>query len=203
MEKEIWKSYHDFENYEFSNYGRFKNTLTGKLMKNSIDDRGYIATQLFSKSQQKRIRVKLHRIVALLFLDSPLNEEKNTVNHINGVKTDNHFSNLEWNTNQENIQHSIDTGLRKRSPIQKLNEDNVRTIRNLFNDTDINLNQLSKMYDISNANTLSVLKYKSWFNVDIEKKYEYSINKLNGVDLWNFYKGKRNCQNIPLSNFLK
>jgi hypothetical protein len=202
MEKEIWKSHPDFENYEFSNYGNFRNVITGKIMKNTLSY-GYVMTFLYSKSKQKRIRVRLHRIVAQLFLDPPLNEEQVTVNHIDGVKNNNHYTNLEWTTNQENIQHSIDTRLRKRSPRQKLNEDNVRTIRNLFNDTDINLTHLSKMYDMSDACILGVLKYKSWFNVDIEKKYEYNINKLTGVDLWNFYKGKQNCQNMPLSNFLK
>ena len=202
MEKEIWKQHSDFRDFEFSNHGNFRNVKTGKIMKNSLDG-GYVVTFLYCYSKQKRVRVRIHRIIAELFLEKSQNPNKNHVNHIDGVKNNNLFTNLEWTTNQENIQHSIDTGLRKRSSRQKLNEDKVRTIRNLFNDTDINLTQLSKMYDMSDASILRVLKYKTWFNVDIEKKYEYNINKLTGVDLFNFYKKKQNCQNMPLSNFLR
>lgn len=182
MEKEIWKSYPDFENYEFSNYGNFRNTLTGKVMKNSINDKGYISTQLFSKSKQKRIRVTLHRMVALLFLDSPLNEEQVTVNHINGIKNDNYYTNLEWTTNQENIQHSIDTGLRKRSWAQKLNEDDVKECRRLFEETDMGIGGLAKIYNIDPSSVSAILKYKTWFNVDPEKKYSYKINQKNNEE---------------------
>jgi uncharacterized protein (DUF433 family) len=35
------------------------------------------------------------------------------VNHIDGVKLNNHYTNLEWATSSENIQHSFDTGLNR------------------------------------------------------------------------------------------
>ena len=52
---------------------------------------------------------RLHRIVAQTFIENPENKEQ--VNHIDGNKTNNAVSNLEWVTNQENQIHKFKTGL--------------------------------------------------------------------------------------------
>ena len=54
--------------------------------------------------------VTIHRLVALTFLPNP--DNKRTVNHKDGNKLNNHVSNLEWATYQENNKHAISTGLR-------------------------------------------------------------------------------------------
>jgi len=57
------------------------------------------------KKQVKQFLV--HRLVLLTFIGpSPL-----IVNHIDGDKTNNHLSNLEYVTYQENTNHAIATGL--------------------------------------------------------------------------------------------
>lgn len=63
--------------------------------------------------------VKTHRLVAAAFLGaSPF--EGAQVNHIDGVKSNNCVSNLEWCTAKENKQHAWDTGITKHAPSQTL-----------------------------------------------------------------------------------
>ena len=58
-------------------------------------------------------RVAVHRLVCMAFNGMPT-EDKPWVNHKDGNKANNHFSNLEWTSISQNIQHAHDTGLVKK-----------------------------------------------------------------------------------------
>lgn len=69
----------------------------------------------FDNVGYKRIKLKgrgvlVHRIVA----DAFIGPSDLQVNHKDGVKTNNHWKNLEYATNQQNVQHAYDTGLNGR-----------------------------------------------------------------------------------------
>ena len=59
-----------------------------------------------------------HQLVALKYL--PNTENKRCVNHKDGNKKNNHISNLEWCTHQENTDHAILSGLQ--SPYKSLSK---------------------------------------------------------------------------------
>ena len=75
----------------------------GKLVENKIDPSGYVRVTIGGK------RKRLHRWMAEAFLPNP--ENKKCVNHIDGNKTNNHVSNLEWSTHKENNDHAVEMGL--------------------------------------------------------------------------------------------
>jgi len=76
-----------------------------------------------SKGYYEYNKNKIHKLVAKTFIENN-DIEKDKVNHKNGDTLDNRVENLEWVTNQENVQHAYDTGLNpnKRQIIQYDNE---------------------------------------------------------------------------------
>lgn len=96
------------DNYEVSNTGKVRNKSNGRLLKGN-HTKGYRYVVLSGKGYQKC--PKVHRLVAEAFIPNPDNHI--CINHIDGVKTNNHVSNLEWCTYQHNSLHSFRLGLQK------------------------------------------------------------------------------------------
>lgn len=94
---EIWKQFLD--GYYISNYGRIKSQKRCEpiIMKLITCRKGYLKTTIQRKTY------KCHRLVALYFLETPLNEEQFQVDHIDRNKQNNHYTNLRWVSNRENM----------------------------------------------------------------------------------------------------
>lgn len=100
---EIWKDIIGYEGlYFISESGKIKNKR-GVLRKIQVGKTGYCRVILKKKNKPKQHFV--HRLVACAFLEN--NENKKTVNHKNGIKSDNNLSNLEWATHSENCTHKF------------------------------------------------------------------------------------------------
>lgn len=104
--------------YSVSNSGEIINNRTQHILKACTDRDGYkyvfINAYPGKKHQKSRF---IHRLVAVSFIDNM--ENKSTVNHIDGDKSNNDVSNLEWATMQEQTLHAIDLGLREVNYIKK------------------------------------------------------------------------------------
>lgn len=126
--KEYWKNIKGYEElYQVSNNGYIKSlkriSWNGKgyhekkemILKIQFDGRKYPQVTLSINGKIKTFRI--HNLVANAFIPNPLN--KRTINHIDGNKSNNHISNLEWNTYSENNQHAYDTGLKNMRGMNK------------------------------------------------------------------------------------
>jgi len=163
---ESWKRIKNYEDYSVSNYGRIRNDKTGRILKPGKNSCGYFLVVLCKNGIVKTHTI--HRLVANAFIPNP--ENKFTVNHIDGCKTNNHADNLEWNTYSENIQHGYDTGLQKaikgsKHVNSKLSENQVLEIRHLYTTGEYTYRELGKMFGVNYVHIGDIINRKKWKHI--------------------------------------
>ncbi len=100
---EEWKDIDGYEPYEVSNMGNVRRC--NKILKGRPTKNGYIVVCLSKDRTYKNKYV--HRLVASNFID----KTNLVVNHIDGDKSNNKVSNLEWTTYSKNTIHAYNNGL--------------------------------------------------------------------------------------------
>ncbi len=167
---EEWKDIKGFEGYQISNYGRVKslnyrrcgNTKLLKKIINNFKDNYHVVN--LSKNG-KHVLSRVHRLVATAFIPNPNN--KPYVNHLDGCKTNNHISNLEWCTSSENAQHAYNAGL-KIAPMGENHVNNILTekqvleIREKYVPRKYSTRMLAKEYGVHQSTIYQIIKRRMW-----------------------------------------
>lgn len=114
----------------------------------------------------KTKRFLIHRLVALAFIDNPLNKPQ--VNHIDGNPSNNDMDNLEWCTQSENMKHAFRTGLQTPNITNaKLTKKNIFEIFEMRK-LGLTHKEISLNFDVNRKCIGDVLNKKTWTNTTKE-----------------------------------
>jgi hypothetical protein len=98
--------------YLISTYGRVYSKHSNKFLTPFNINSGYQSVHLADDNGNTK-NVTVHRLMAYTFGNPPINFEDLDVNHIDGDKTHNTYTNVEWVTKSENMRHAVDNNLAK------------------------------------------------------------------------------------------
>jgi hypothetical protein len=175
--------------YQISTLGRVKslprkeNHFKERILTTRLDKGGYPITYL--KYMGKGKILKLHVEIAKAFIPNPNNLK--VINHIDGNKNNYKISNLEWVTQQENVNHAKKMGLyasKERNPSAKLNDNIVKEIREFYKNNDCTYTDLIKKYKVCFTTISKVILNKSW----IDNNYYPISKKINNGEKNSFSK---------------
>lgn len=114
--------------------------------------------------------VRVHRLVAYLYCQNP--SGYNVVNHIDGNKSNNHYTNLEWCTAEHNEKHSLDTGLKPQGESHYLATFTEAQLRECLNNSNFSptmrfkdFKQILKPLNITTDQARHLFDGSSWYSV--------------------------------------
>jgi hypothetical protein len=160
MPEAFWKPVPEYSEYEVSSDGEvrcldFLQKGYTKVLKQRLRDR-YLSVALRKEAHS------VHRLVAAAFL-GPANGRQ--VNHIDGDRTNNRPSNLEYCTASENMKHCFRIGLQsnkgERHSQSKLSENDIRLIRASHEPQ----GALAKRFNVRQSQISRIKRYVAWSHI--------------------------------------
>jgi hypothetical protein len=160
---EIFRIIDGFERYRIGNHGSVFSTIRERFLKWCFVPKGYPYVPLMATGASDRKNVFIHILVARSFIENPDNLP--TVNHINGIKNDNHWENLEWASYGRQREHALSTGLSKNFGethyASVLTWDDVDEIRRLAAAGMRHCN-IARNFGCTHQNIYQIVNMKSW-----------------------------------------
>lgn len=152
------KKIKDYPNYHIRNDG-FVIMKNNKIKATSTTNKGYERITLSNNGKKKTFSI--HRLVAIAFIPNPNNLPE--VNHIDGNKMNNNYTNLEWISSKDNIKHSFINRLSnykgERNGRSKLSNTIIQQIRLDFSKGE-KRKKLAIKYNISYSHIVSIISNK-------------------------------------------
>ena len=130
------------------------------------DKKGYLCVGLQSPENQQRTW-KIHRLIAMTFIEDF--DTSLQVNHKDGIKINNHLTNLEMVSPLENILHAVKHGLIKNhgedGESAKISNYQAEEIRKIYRTGYVSQRQLAEEYEVDQSTIWAIVNYRTFKNV--------------------------------------
>lgn len=162
-----WRKMREIKGYEglymISKNGRIFGLKRRKWLSVCTNNKGYVIAVLCKDGKAKSFYC--HRLVALTFIPNPKNKPQ--VNHIDGDKTNNIVTNLEWCTSSENIKHASDTGLMSYGEDNGNSSLTNKQVRIILHSVSLGCKKkdLCGIFNVSYTSILRITNNHSWKNI--------------------------------------
>jgi len=165
--KRRWRPVDGFPDYEVSDHGdlrlsRFVKGAHGPARETPathLNEDGYVETHAYSADGIRKT-IRVHRLVLLAFVGPPPFEGA-VSRHKNHIRNDNHASNLEYGTTQENTADSV---LANRHA-HRLTPENVIAIRKARTEDGATHVALAERFGVGKSTIGAVLAGHSWRHI--------------------------------------
>ena len=170
--EEVWKPVKGYEGlYEVSSLGRIKSlerttlaknakksyVVKQRILKQAPNNQGYLTVNLAKEGNRKTF--KIHAVVAAVFLGEKPHQEE--VRHGVGGRLDNSVQNLSYGTHEDNERDKI----RDKTSNHKFSAEEILEIRQIYREKQLNMRQLSILYDVDAGCIYKIVNYKSYKHV--------------------------------------
>ena len=184
------------DRYSVTEYGDVIDNWNNHLLPKYYNSSGYSAVSLQKTDPKKMPLTSIARVTAEAF--HPNSDIRYTIDHVDGNKNNNHYTNLEWITIDENIRRSYTQVVRKPKentsklynpdlpdyqPGMIISDEVIHKVCQLLQDTDYPFSKICYLagtpnmkWNIARDFCNSILLYRNYY--DIASQYDFS-NRIN------------------------
>lgn len=137
------------ERYSITSDGKVYSHINKIYLKPFLNTKKYLCVDIHIKS------ARIHRLVAEAFLPNPNNYTQ--VNHIDGIKSNNDVSNLEWCDNRHNVTHYF----KSKSPGVALTKSGTYHTKIYINKKQVYLGTFKTLEEANKAYSNALVQYKA------------------------------------------
>ncbi len=165
----MWKVIEQYPKYSVSELGEIKSNVTNRILKLDTNYNGY--KRFLAKIDGKNKLFFVHRAVALHFVDGYFDGA--VVNHKDGNKSNNHYTNLEWVSRSDNNKHAIKNKLSKldfaKRPVFINDEKGTKTYYE-------SVCECARQIGVEERRLHHLIRYRNGYIKELNKYIEYAPN---------------------------
>lgn len=162
--------------YYISEDGKIYSIFLKDYLKARYDKDGYLELGLSTGKTKQRKLWKIHQLVAKMYIGNPPQYMKDpTIDHINGIITDNYYKNLRWMERGINSSIRKNKGVGEQNHEAKLTEKEVIEICELIIQDKKSLTEIAEVYKVNKSTISNIKRKKAWKY--LTKCYNFKIKK--------------------------